>query len=312
MNQLVDGELLSDRFKNRIYAAEDNNLFINYYVDDKTHAKGAVFGDITMFSSGRMQAIIDAETDSPTANVEHLVAPGKKEFMSSIMYWMVRGNHIFILQIMAIRSDTVEDYLTWLLRDRIPLLPKDKSIVLINKFDPKKIQSGAGKTKSIIVGGSIRPLPGVSQKVETQIDTHTEVSQSHIAGWQQAREILAALVGSSTNVEKIMHSIPKDTELSVEVHIGFKTRKKKFETTPLSLLETGLRNMPDSFLEIEGEKGKKHSDGTLRLHHNAMINLYSKSDPGGKWLAGMFEHLDVLRAMLEAYDTFVMDGKIER
>lgn len=315
MDTNVKGDLLRNKFKNRIYALNENSLFINVFVDDKTRTSGGIFGDITMFSSGKMQAIIESETDAPTANVEHIIPPQKKEFMNSIMYWMIHGNHVFIMQSMEIRSDTVEAYFGWLLGECTNLISSQASIVLVNKFDPKKIKLSTGKTKSLIIGGAIRPIPsGENQenKNEDYIETLSEVNQTQVTGWEQAKAVLAAVVKSPASLTKIMDAIPKDTELSVEVHIGFKSKRKKFKDTPLSVLESGLRNMPDSFLEIEGQDGKRHPDGSLRLHHKSMIKLYMHDDPGGRGLAGMPDHLDVLRAMQEAYSSFIAEGKIEK
>lgn len=310
----VEGAQLRDRFKKRIWHVDSNSLFINVYIDEKTHAEGAIFGDLTMFSAGRMQALIESESDAPTASVDHLSAPQKKEFISSIMYWMVRDNHVLILQSMAIRSDNVEDYFTWLLRERTSLMPKEKAIVLVNKFDQAKLQSGVGKPKGLTIGGSIRPLPVTTPDTGAApkgVATRRELAQQKVTGWQQVKEILLTLTGSSASVEKVMTAIPQNTELSVQVHIGFKENRHKHTATPLSLLETGLRNMPDSFLQIEGEHGNKAADGSIRLHHKTNIEVYAKDDPSGKWLEGMLEYNSVLKGMKEAYNVLVETGKIK-
>ena len=107
-----------------------------------------------------------------------------------------------------------------------------------------------------------------------------------------------------------MKSVPEDAELRVDVHIGFETRKRKVNRTSLKQLETGLRNIPDSQLQVRSKGSVKSSDGTVRLHYPANVLLLKLNQAQEIIIGSLIDPSDMLRAMHEAYLNFVNNGKI--
>ncbi|MCG9060127.1 hypothetical protein LH452_14635 [Laribacter hongkongensis] len=129
-------------------------------------------------------------------------------------------------------------------------------------------------------------------------------------GWPQAYDILTALLGSTTDVEKMMETIPEDTELSVQVHIGYKTKKRKVNREALKNIEIGLRNIPDSEISVFAKSVKLGKDGNVRLHHNTSIRLLKVNAGENQIIGSLLDPSDVERAMVEAYNVLLGAGKI--
>jgi hypothetical protein len=71
------------------------------------------FGDLTQYTRGFLQAII-AVSDAPMLNVEQQPPPDGKEYLHSMMYWTVVGNHALMIQSRSLTGKHLEEYTTWL------------------------------------------------------------------------------------------------------------------------------------------------------------------------------------------------------
>jgi len=312
----LTGVALKDRASHRVYEKADESLLVNLYkdVEDPT----LVFGDIVHFSRGRLQSLLDTgKLDDPSALVEQLTAPERKEYIHSIMYWMVKGNHAFLIQSTSLKSDTLEEYLAWLLWQKTESLKGDPGLVLAAKFDQDQVGGDLQDIQEVIIGGTVRPeAPGATPEPipaapgpTKEVEEHGRLSVRRLG--QGVWGVLAELLGDSAKVDSIREAIPEDAELSVEVHIGYKTKRRKPDRAALRQLEQGLRNVPDSQIKVVGKDGTRSVDGKIRLHHSASIKLLKSGKAGEEKVGSLLDPTDVLRAMLEAYTNFVSNGKIE-
>jgi hypothetical protein len=145
----------------------------------------------------------------------------------------------------------------------------------------------------------------------TEVTQHGQIDTGRTTGWDTAKAILRELLGGDANVASLMNAVPADAELNVQVHIGYKTKKRKVDRVALRQLETGLRNLPDSQLQIKSKGARVSADGTIRLHHNASIRLIKTQDGDNQIIGTLLDPADVLRATIEAYTNFVANGKIQ-
>lgn len=315
MDHSVSGAKLSDRYALRIWGRSDDNLFINTYHDGLGSGTNYVFGDIIHFTKGHLQALFDAgQKELPSASVEQMPAPEQKEYVHSLMYWMAKDNHIFVIQSNSLKTDSLEAYLGWLLNTKTKVAATGSGIVLASKFDYESIGGDLSDIQELVIGGVVSAGAADSEGGKTQTAT-VETKSSHIdtikkAGWSQAWDILKTLLNGSADVEKIMQDVPEDAELSVAVHIGYKTKKRKVNREALKSLETGLRNVPDSQIQVRSKGATKSADGSVRLHHTASIKLCEARDGDNIRVGSLLDPQDVLRSMLEAYNIFLSNGKI--
>lgn len=319
INNKINGQYIKDRYRLRVQKSGTDNYFINHlYAGDD-----CLFGDVIHFTDGHLQALFDSGTgQEETAPVEQMQAPERKEYIHSIMYWMIKNDHVFVIQSMSLRAEHFESYLAWLLDTKTQTLDLKTPLVLAGKFDAAAVGGDLGDIEQIIIGGLASPpikkeniaaqqSPARADKEESEVEQSTTLGHSAVAYWHQAKEILSTLLGGKVNVDTMMSTIPSDAELSVEVHIGYKTRKRKVSREGLKNLETGLRNLPDSQLQVKSKGGTRSVDGSVRLHHNASIKFRKIEINGEQKPGSLLCPDDTFRAMKEAYEIFKANGKIE-
>jgi hypothetical protein len=318
MNTSIAGVRLNERYAARVQTIGDDNYFVNTYANKAANGEDVAFGDVIHFTKGHLQALFQVGQESAaTAPVEQMPAPARKEYVHSQMFWMVKGDHVFVLQSISLRTEHLEQYLAWLLKEKTSGLPLTANIVLATRFDQEMLGGDLDDIQEIVVGGvATQPLardeaaPLPTKDVERMVTSTGEVEAMRQTGWAQAREILKTLLGGDASVNHFMKAVPADADLHVEVHIGYKTRKRQVSRVALRQLETGLRNLPDSQLEVRSKGASKAADGTIRLHHKASINLIKQMFDGTEIIGSLLDPADVLRAMHEAYSVFIANGKI--
>lgn len=313
--RLESGVLIRERYKERVSSTGDDNYFINIY-QSESNGKTLAFGDILHFTRGHLQALCRTSNDEASSvPVEQLPAPEQSEYVHSQMFWMIKGDHAFIIQSMSLQTETLERYLGWLLKEKTTQLPGNYPIVMATKFDLDEVGGDLSDIQEIVVGGVAAapqpPVPSGTEERVVEVTEHGQINTARTTGFSGALDILKTLLGGEANVESLMKAVPEDAELNVQVHIGYKTRKRKVDRQALKQLETGLRNLPDSQLQIKSKGSKIGTDGSIRLHHNASIRLIKKMDGEKQIIGSLLDPTDVLRAMIEAYSTFVANGKIQ-
>lgn len=319
MNTRVDGHRLQDRFPSRVQTVGEDNYFVNTFATAAESGDSLVFGDVIHFTRGHLQALFDVgQQNAPSAPVQQMPAPARNEYVHSQMFWMVKGDHVFVLQSISLRTEDWERYLAWLLSTKTNELPVSCPVILAAKFDEQMVGGGdLDDIQEIVIGGvaAVTPPEVHTQSPEQSESTHEVTQQGGVdtrgrAGWSDAWSILKTLVGGDANVDRIMKGVPADAELMVEVHIGYKTKKRQVSRTALRELEAGLRNVPDSQLKVRAKGSSRLSDGSIRLHYNAGIKLIKAMDGENEKIGSLLDPVDVLRAMFEAYTMFAANGKI--
>ena len=316
MNTAVDGNVpIRNRYLARLLSVGSDNYFINTY-SDGAGTTPLVFGDILHFTKGHLQALCQtADQDAASVPVQQMKAPEQSEYVHSQMFWMVKDDHAFVVQSMSLRTAEFEQYLDWLLKTCTTNLGAEHLIILEAKFDEDEVGGDLSDIQEIIVGGVAAPTPTVpdNEIVEQvrEVTQRGQIDTGRTTGWATARAILRELLGGDANVASLMNAVPADAELNVQVHIGYQTKKRKIDRVALRQLETGLRNLPDSQLQIKAKGARVSADGTIRLHHNASIRLIKTQDGENQLIGTLLDPTDVLRAMVEAYSNFVANGKIQ-
>ncbi|MDH1104805.1 hypothetical protein N5C55_02795 [Pseudomonas otitidis] len=320
MDYPIDGGIqLKHRYLERLHEEGTDNYFINLY-QDSSEQLGFVFGDILHFSRGHLQALArTADQNAQSVPVQQLRAPEQSEYVHSQMFWMIKDDHAFVIQSMSLKSAELESYLSWLLKTKSSVLGSENSVTLTSKFDMDEVGGELADIQQIIIGGVATPPPRTPPQPQDPAQTvervseetqHRQIDTSRTTGWGTARRILAELLGGEANVTSLMQSVPADAELDVQVHIGFKTKKRKIDRVALNQLETGLRNVPDSQLQVKAKGRKIDADGSIRLHHKASVKLIVAMDGNNEIIGNLLDPADVLRATIEAYSNLVANGKI--
>lgn len=308
------GIQVKNRYLSRLQTVGNDNLFINTYADGSGGVP-LVFGDVLHFTKGHLQALCKtADTSVAFVPVQQMQAPEQSEYVHSQMFWMVKGDHVFVIQSQTLRTEQLEKYLDWLLKTKTAQLAVGHPIVLDARFDAAALGGDLSDIKEIIVGGVASAPPTAPDNeappVVSEVTQNSQIDTGRATGWATATAVLRVLLGGDANVEALMKAVPEDAELNVQVHIGYQTKKRKVDRVAMRQLQTGLRNLPDSQLQIKTKTGTVAVDGTIRLHHNASIRLIKTQVQDSQIIGSLLDPTDVLRAMVEAHTTFVANGKI--
>ena len=96
MNHEFDGGKVADHWKRRAWLippSSEDTLLMNLKNDGGTY----YFGDLTHYTKGYLQTLLAEEADTPSLAVEQQPPPKGKEYVHSMMYWMVIKNHLLMI-----------------------------------------------------------------------------------------------------------------------------------------------------------------------------------------------------------------------
>jgi hypothetical protein len=297
MNQPVAGEKISEHWKHRAWLvppSSEDTLLMNLHHDGGSY----YFGDLTHYTKGYLQTLLAETKDTPSLAVEQQPPPKGKEYVHSMMYWLAIKSHLLMIQSRSLASKQLEEYLTWLLKDRTAVITPTGQVILQAKFDAAQVGGDLQDISEIIVGGK---TPLVAPAAGTPDDESHEVAQyKEIATrkpWhERALEVLYAVMNNEADVRKLLESVPDGANLQVSVHIGYKAKR----TVSRAPMQQALRNLPEGEITAKGPGGKMTGNDIRLSHPASVLKNGSLLDPK-----------DVIRALREAHQYFVDNGKIE-
>jgi hypothetical protein len=300
MNSQSDGGKISAHWKRRAWLippGSDETLLMNLHSDGATY----YFGDLTLYTKGYMQALLAEVPDVPSLSVEQQAPPKGKEYIHSMMYWMVIKNHVLMIQSRSLTAKQLEEFLTWLLKDRSAAISPTGQVILQAKFDADDVGGDLNDIKEIIVGGQATNVGSAAvTETETAAAPAEKTKYSELGTrkpWPtRAIEVLRAVMNNEADVQKLLESVPQGANLDIAVHIGYKA-KREVSRAPM---QEALRNLPEGEITAIGRNGRM-TGNDIRLSHPANV---LKS-------GNLLDPTDVVRALREAYQFFVDNGKID-
>lgn len=235
-------------------------------------------------------------------------APDGHEYLHGMCYWLAIGDHFYQIQHIALQAKAMEEYLTWLLRDKSAVISTSHHVELQAEFDRQQIGDDLGDVRSVEIGGLVPetihppadPLQFKKGRTETY-ETHESVGDRISAGWNKAEKIIEELLGE-VEAGKLISSVPSDAALEVSVNIGYRATRRKFNKEFMGNLASGLRNLPEGELRVRGKDGEIKGDDA-RLSHDMNVKRLSNS-------SSLLDMEDALKQMLEVHSRFLYDGKI--
>ncbi len=300
MSQPVAGGKLSEHWKRRAWVippSSEDTMLMNLH-----HDGGAFyFGDLTHYTKGYLQTLLTEADDTPSLTVSQQPPPKGKEYVHSMMYWLAIKNHLLMIQSRSLSSKDLEDYFTWLLKDRTAAITATGQVILQAKFDAEEVGGDLKDISEIIVGGQTsrtaltaldapEPPPGFRE-----VDQYKEIATRK--PWQErALEVLKAVMNNEADVRKLLESVPDGANLEVAVHIGYKAKR----TVSRAPMQQALRNLPEGEITARGPGGRM-TGNDIRLSHRASVLKHGS----------LLDPKDVIRALREAHQYFVDNGKIE-
>jgi hypothetical protein len=318
LNQrMPDGSRVRGRVQNRIANVPGHEDFLrllnNFHSEDNL-----VFADVCLFLPGQLQALLDLSEGEEQPPLDEVLraweiaetqAPEGKEYLRGITYWMVIGDHFYQIQHPSLVTKSVEEYLTWLLREKTGVIEPQHHVELQLEFDRAQIGDDLTDVKSIEIGGLIGetinerellPQPRVGAGT-VEVETRETIGDRIAQTFAKAKQILIDLIGPM-ETQRIIDSIPPQAALEVTVNIGYRATKRKFSKEFMGNLASGLRNIPDGELRVRGRDGQLRGDDA-RLSAEMNVKRFSET-------SSLLDLEDALRQMKEVHRRFLFDGRI--
>jgi hypothetical protein len=280
-----------------------------------------VFGTVCLFAPGQMQALLKLTgPDQAQAPLDAVLeaydiaekeAPEGHEYLHGVCYFLAHADHFYQIQSASLQAKAMEEYLTWLLRDKSGVIGARHYVELRAEFDRAQVGNEDDLT-AIEIGGLVpetvrapEPLeaPAVPIARDEIVDVveHQRIAEAVRATFASAKQIMVDLLGP-LKTEQIIASVPPEAALEVTVNIGYRSRKRKLRRAFMSELATGLRNLPDGEVKARGRNGEVRGDD-VRL--SQIMSIKSISDH-----SGLLDLQSARDQMLEVHRRFLHDGRI--
>lgn len=296
-----NGGTYRDNWKHRLAPvpidAEQKRL-----VNDLHDDGASVFGTLCSFTPGELQTLIDANAAAgPSAALADTRAPGGNEYLKGVAYWLVVGDHCYIVQHAALRAKAFEEYLTWLLRDETFIVAEGGSIILKGAFD---VVAGGnlGDVQSIEIGGLMPDPDRARDDQPAQVEERRRLTERR-AFFDRADAILELVFGR-VGLDNIKETKPPDADLDVIVNVGYRRRRRQVEIDSglMNDLAARLRNIDDGEIKVRGKDGEQRGE-----------NVWLKVDMPFRRIREGSNLLDLEHTrdtMLEVHRRFLMDDRI--
>ncbi|WP_420725639.1 hypothetical protein [Hwanghaeella sp. LZ110] len=287
----------------------DNRRFINDFDEND----GIVFGNLCLFTPGQLQALLEVENEilggrDERAPIESVgisedKAPDGTEYLHGIAYWLIVEDHFFIIQHISIQTKAMEEYFQWLLKDQASVLSDGEFVELQAAFDVSTVGGDLQDVQSIEIGGLVpETISEVDEKIIGKDVEHKTLLTDIKAKFGNALKVIEDVLGPM-EAKKIIESMPPDAALEVNVNIGYRAIKRKFEKEFMRNIASAVRNLPDGEVQIRGRDGKIRGN-EARLHANMPFNRIRENSM-------LLDLGDTRYQLLKVYTRFVEDGKIK-
>ena len=306
----AEGTRLADNWKLRVAKVPnqaDQHRFLNHFHEDSQ----CFYGHTCLYSPGVLQPLIEDDPDAQSLDISEKRAPKGTEYLHAIAYWLVIGDHFLIVQHVSLQAKAMEEYLTWLLRDRTSTVSSSHNVRLQAVFDRNLVGGDLGTVKSVEIGGlvpeTVTAEPSRDEAQEQPQGRVVEYQETRSLGdpivreFSKARSVIEAAIGRM-ETQKLMKQVPDEASLEVNVKIGYRSTRRKFKREFMSDVETSFRNLPDGELRVVSDNGVIVGDDA-RVQSPIPIRLVREN-------SSLLEDVHALEQLKEVYRRLLSDGRI--
>lgn len=314
----------------KINSDDDTVIFINR----TSEFNGMTFCQLVILESGRKQPYITVDDDAEFYSIDALASekipdsPGanpqqdqvqpeetkeekarkRREFLESILYFGVIGNHAVVLQSSSLRSRELEAHLSWLLGTCTSSIPNDSMLVLKDKPAESVYEKLRSKpVKSIKLGAPLTRDasndPAAPKDPQYEVTEHDEVHANKVRFVPQglgASLLRAALPEGFLEKLDLEESLD-DANIHVALEITYLRKTTTIGQRVIDSVATSLRHLPESDVVINLQGGGKISGDELKLSGGIGVKFMENGliDEGvlfhemHKWLLGKISSSEI-------------------
>ncbi|MFL9503009.1 hypothetical protein ACJMQP_23370 [Rhodopseudomonas palustris] len=224
-----------------------------------------------------------------------------EDYLRGVAYWLVVGDHLFVVQHTSIQTKAFEEYFKMLF-DMTGVTTESETFGLKAVFNKTVVGGDLDEIMAVEVGGILsHGLPEIIS-TEAKIVEEQETIGRTTSRFEKALDVLKAVFGEP-DAERILRDIPEEAELEVDVRFGYKTRRRGVSRAALADIARSARNLPDGEVTAFGRDGKQIGDD-LRLSLPMPFELLREH-------GALLDLEDARTQLMRVYQRFIEDGKIE-
>jgi hypothetical protein len=228
-------------------------------------------------------------------NLTQAKAPEGHEPIRGVLYFMAIGNHVMVLE-SDLATGRAETYLSWLLSELTPTVPKGTHIILVAELSAQGGATQLSQVEEVVFRP--RPVSAADPDFGAHVAPVTVGSTSRDVAETNTFEVLRAAGLDDTDLQNLVQS---ETKIEVVLQIKFKGQRKR---RPLGIEDANrlLRNVPEDQVTLIGPGGRQKAGRILKLSYPANVERSGT----------LFVTNDVARALYEGYKYFVSNGYIDQ
>lgn len=290
-------------WQSRVSYAPDNPD-IRRFVNNSHVDMGSTFGNLCSFTLDEMQAVINTgQAAIPSVNVADMTAPEGRDYLHGMAYWLLVGDHCYVIQHTAVRIKALEAYFTWLLR-RANVLQSGQQITLQAEFGVEGATSDVGDVTAIEIGGIV-PDYSDTERSESSMDGRAievrRTLEERVPSLPAGLSWLESLVGP-TEVDRILSRIPSEAALKVTLQVGYVALKRNLSRQAMDDLAVAARNFDHGEVRIRGRNGRISGD-EARLHTTVQVKRVREN-------GHLLDFRDAHEQLENAHAKFLEEGRI--
>lgn len=232
------------------------------------HYGGTLFGQLMLYEEGTATSLITLDetashysvrsimaTEVPSELDDEQLAEARREFVESLLYFLIVDNHVLVMGSRALRVRDLEAHLVWFLRGKTELLPEGSDLILQDRPPPEIIEIvEKAPVKALNIGSSIGSRP----------DTAASGFKRFVPEGRGV-DLLSTIFGAEWHSKLNLSEDLDEANLIVELSLRYSQKTTEQGQKVLDSIATSLRSMEDEDFSLDVKGYGRIKGGELRL-----------------------------------------------
>lgn len=270
---------------------KDEPCFLINTPINETKANGFTFGTLITFTPGKDPLFLIDDEDASNFSLEkikvRLTDDGKRrEFIESIMFFCVKGNHVALLQSQSLKAIHLEQYLNWIF-NKSGITSPDQRVTLDDSPPPRiveKIKSGEG-VREINISGFVSANNSSQLNIGSTQDLFKEESEE-----KGFTKFLKSFVHESSDSELDFSKL-HNSSIRMSINLKYSDSANQNGQNLMDSMGAVFRNLEGVDTTLELANGSTIKGSELKVHGPVSVGSY-----GGQLVE--FEAYESLREWL--------------
>ena len=237
---------------------------------------GMLFGNLFVYSDDTNQQIVEIDPDAAELPVEQIAPPlgksGKRrEFLQSILYFGIKGNHTVVMQSAALRAASLEAYLNWFLGSHTTELGEMGLILQDNPtFKSKSFKKNPAK--AVIIGSHVLDSK-IMEEAQKQPKGQTQIKTLDVTLPSMAISALGDIMKKYNAGSKELADVFNEGDLRVYLKFAYKRKTGVKTEAFLNTIATSMRNIEGSEYSIQMKDGSTIKGTSIKLANKITVGV---------------------------------------